>query len=87
MVAVTNPGLLLTNTDLTITSPSTSVKTLLKLITLFSASSSTLTSVIGLRTVGGLSTAPTLTTKVSSTVLPLDVPRIVRLAIPNLLSW
>ncbi len=83
MVAVTNPVLLLRNTDLTITSPSTSLKTLVKSMTVLAASSSTLTSAIGLRTVGGLSTAPTLTTKVLSTVLPLDVPRIVRLAIPD----
>ncbi len=60
MVAVTNPGLLLTKTVLTITSPSTSLKTLLKLITLFSASSLTLTSVIGLRTVGASSTGLTV---------------------------
>ncbi len=58
MVAVTNPRLSLTNTDLAIKamSLSISVKTLLKSMTVLAASSLTLTSVIGLRTVGGLST-------------------------------
>ena len=82
---MTNPVLLLTNTDLTIEvgSLSISVKILVKSMTVLAASSSTLTSVIGLRTVGASSTGLTVTRKVSSTVLPLDVPRIVRLAIPD----
>ncbi len=85
MVAVTNPGLLLTNTDLTIEvgSLSISVKILVKSMTVLAASSLTLTSVMGLMTVGASSTGLTVTRKVLSTVLPLDVPRIVRLAVPD----
>ncbi len=74
---------MLDNTLLVITSPSGSLKTLVKSMTVLAASSSTLTSVIGLMTVGASSTGLTVTRKVSSTVLPLDVPRIVRLAIPD----
>ncbi len=82
---MTNPGLLLTNTDLTIEvgSLSMSVKILVKSMTVLAASSLTLTSVMGLMTVGASSTGLTVTRKVSSTVLPLDVPRIVILAIPD----
>ena len=72
MVAVTNPGLLLTNTDLTIKamSLSMSVKTLVKSMTVLAASSSTLTSVIGLRTVGASSTGLTVMTKLVTLILP-----------------
>ena len=82
---MTNPVLSLRNTDLTIKamSLSISVKTLLKSMTVLAASSLTLTFAIGLRTVGASSTGLTVTRKVSSTVLPLDVPRIVILAVPD----
>ena len=59
-----------------------SVKTKLRSISLLDASSLTVTSLIALATVGASSTALTVTTNASSTVLPLDVARIVIVAVP-----
>ena len=67
---------------------STSSMALLRSITILSASSSTVTSLGALEaiTFGGSSTGLTVTTNVSLTVFPFDVPRITNCAVPSLLS-
>ncbi len=88
MVAVTNPVLSLTNTDLTIEvgSLSMSVKILVKSMTVLAASSLTLTSVMGLRTVGASSTGLTVMTKLVTLILPPTPSATVKLKLSLVVS-